>query len=154
MIVITTGLLIDHAEVLSDLVDLFESEWADWYNPRGASARADLTERLERNRLPLGIVAFVDGQLAGTCALTVSSGGLVTERSPWIGGLLVEPNLRRRGVGLALVQRAKVEARRLGFARLHALTAEARELFEHAGWRLAENVDVGGKTHGIYVMAL
>ena len=154
MTVITTGLLIDRAEVLSDLVDLFESEWADWYNPRGASARADLTERLERNRLPLGIVAFVDGQLAGTCALTVSSGGLVTERSPWIGGLLVEPNLRRQGAGLALVERAKVEARRLGFVRLHALTAEARELFEHAGWRLAENVDVGGKTHGIYVAAL
>lgn len=153
MSVITTGLLIDHDAVLSALVDLFESEWADWYNPRGASARADLTERLERNRLPLGIVAFIDGKLAGTCALTASSGGL-TERSPWLGGLLVEPNLRRRGVGLALLERAKVEARRLEFARLHALTSEARALFERAGWRLIENVDVGGKVHGIYVTAL
>lgn len=153
MSLITTGLLIDHAEVLSDLVDLLESEWADWYYPRGASARADLSERLERNGLPLGIVAFIDGQLAGTCALTVSSGGL-TERSPWLGGLLVEPNLRRRGVGLALIERARSEARRLGFARLHALTAEARDLFEQAGWRLAENVEVGGMWHGIYVTAL
>ena len=153
MSIVITGLLIDHDEVLSGLVDLFESQWADWYNPRGASARADLTERLERNRLPLGIVAFVDGTLAGTCALTVSSGGL-TERSPWLGGLLVEPKLRRQGVGLALLERAKVEARRLGFARLHALTAEARELFERAGWRLAENVEVGGVWHGIYVAAL
>lgn len=148
--IITTGLLIDHDEVMSALVDLFESEWADWYNPRGASARADLTERLERNRLPLGIVAFVDGQLAGTCALTAMSGGL-TERSPWLGGLLVEPALRRRGVGLALLERAQIEARRLGFTRLHALTAEARGLFEQAGWRLAENVEVAGKLHGIYV---
>lgn len=153
MSLITTGLLIDHAEVLSDLVDLLESEWADWYNPRGASARADLSERLERNGLPLGIVAFIDGKLAGTCALTVTSGGL-TERSPWLGGLLVEPNLRRRGVGLALIERARSEARRLGFARLHALTAEARHLFERAGWRLAENVEVGGVWHGIYVTAL
>ncbi|CAN7336345.1 GNAT family N-acetyltransferase [Devosia sp. LjRoot3] len=153
MSIVITGLLIDHDEVLSGLVDLFESQWADWYNPRGASARADLTERLERNRLPLGIVAFVDGTLAGTCALTVSSGGL-TERSPWLGGLLVEPKLRRQGVGLALLERAKVEARRLGFARLHALTAEARELFERAGWRLAENVEVCGVWHGIYVTAL
>lgn len=153
MSLITTGLLADHAEVLSDLVDLLESEWADWYNPRGASARADLSERLERHRLPLGIVAFIDGKLAGTCALTVSSGGL-TERSPWLGGLLVEPNLRRRGVGLALIERARSEARRLGFARLHALTAEARDLFEQAGWRLAENVEVGGVSHGIYVTSL
>ncbi|MDV3253185.1 GNAT family N-acetyltransferase [Devosia sp. BK] len=151
--IITTGLLIDHTEAMSALVDLYESEWADWYNPRGASARADLTERLERNRLPLGIVAFADGQLAGTCALTVMSGGL-TERSPWLGGLLVEPALRRHGVGLALLDRAKVEAKRLGFSRLHALTAEARQLFERAGWRLAENVEVGGKLHGIYVAVL
>lgn len=150
---ITTGLLVDHAEVLSDLVDLFETEWADWYNPRGASARADLSERLERNQLPLGIVAFVEGKLAGTCALTVSSGGL-TERSPWLGGLLVEPNLRRQGVGLALLARARAEARRLGFARLHALTAEARDLFVRDGWRLAENVEVGGVWHGIYVTVL
>jgi GNAT superfamily N-acetyltransferase len=153
MSVITTGLLVDDDEVLSDLVDLFESEWTDWYNPRGASARADLAERLERNRLPLGIVAFADGQLAGTCALTLSSGGL-TERSPWLGGLLVKPNLRRQGVGLALVKRAKTEAKRLGFARLHALTAEARELFVRADWRLVENVEVGGVWHGIYVTAV
>jgi GNAT superfamily N-acetyltransferase len=153
MSVITTGLLVDHDEVLSDLVDLFESEWADWYNPRGASARADLSERLERNRLPLGIVAFADALVAGTCALTLSSGGL-TERSPWLGGLLVKPNLRRQGVGLALVERAKTEAKRLGFARLHALTAEARDLFDHAGWRLVENVEVGGVWHGIYVTVL
>ena len=133
MTIITTGLLIDHDAVLSELVDLFETEWADWYNPRGASARADLSERLERNRLPLGIVAFADGALAGTCALTISSGGL-TERSPWLGGLLVEPKLRRRGVGLALLERARLEAKRLGFTRLHALTAEARALFERAGW--------------------
>lgn len=150
---ITTGLLIDHAEVVSDLADLFESEWADWYNPRGASARADLTERLERDRVPLGIVAFLDGRLAGTCALTASSGAL-TERSPWLGGLLVAPNLRRRGVGLALLQRARVEARRLAFSHLHGLTADARDLFERDSWRLAENIEVGGVWHGIYVTAL
>lgn len=147
---ITTGLLVEHAEVVSTLVDLFESEWADWYNPRDASARADLVERMERHRLPLGIVAFADGQVAGTCALTATSGGL-TERSPWLGGLIVEPSLRRRGVGLALLERAKEEARRLGFTRLHALTAGARDLFEQAGWRLIENVEMDGRSHGIYV---
>jgi GNAT superfamily N-acetyltransferase len=150
---ITTGLLVDHEDVVSDLVDLFEREWADWYNPRGASARADLAERMERGRLPLGIVAFADGALAGTCALTASSGGL-TERSPWLGGLLVVPNMRGQGVGLALLERAKAEAQRLGFTRLHALTAEARALFDRAGWRLVENVDIGGVWHGIYATTL
>ncbi|PXA99188.1 hypothetical protein DMC47_04665 [Nostoc sp. 3335mG] len=147
---ITTGLLVDHADAASELVGLMEAEWSDWYNPRGASARADLAERMERNRLPLGLVAFVDGELAGTCALTATSGGL-TERSPWLGGLLVAPRLRRHGVGLALLERARIEARRLGHLRLHALTAEARHLFERAGWQLSENVDLQGDPHGIYV---
>lgn len=148
---ITTALLIDCEDALSGLAALMERQWPDWYNPRGASARGDLSERMERDRLPLGIVAFADGVLAGGCALTSGSGGLVTERSPWIGGLLVDPALRRGGVGLALLARAKVEARRLGHRRLHALTAEARELFERDGWRLAETTSLHGAVHGIYV---
>lgn len=148
---ITTGLLIDHEGGLSELVDLMEAEWPEWYNPRGASARADLSERMERHRLPLGIVGLADGRMAGTCAVTAGSGGLVTERSPWVGGLLVDPALRRRGVGRALLARARLEARRLGHARLHALTAEARELFEQDGWRLVETASLNGVAHGIYV---
>lgn len=93
---ITTDLLIDHDGSFGALSDLMERQWPDWYNARGASARADLSERLSRHRLPLGIIAFCDG--AGTCALTVNSGGLVTERSPWIGGLVVEPDYRKRGM--------------------------------------------------------
>ena len=41
------------------LAALFESEWPDWYNARGASARTDLSERMRRDGLPLGIVALV-----------------------------------------------------------------------------------------------
>ena len=151
---ITTGLLIDQQDCTSALASLLERQWPDWYNPRGASARADLAERMERDRLPLGIVAFADGVLAGTCALTAGSGGLVTERSPWLGGLVVDPDLRRKGVGAALLGRARVEARRLGHARLHALTAGAGALFARQNWRLVERVHLRGVPHAIYVTAL
>jgi hypothetical protein len=88
---IVTALLIDHGETVTPLVDLLEASWPEWYNPRGASARADLAERMQREHLPLGIVAFVDGVLAGTCALAARSGGVVSERGPWLGGLVVDP---------------------------------------------------------------
>ena len=151
---ITTGLLIDHEATVSDLAALLERQWPDWYNPRGASARADLCDRLERNRLPLGILAFADGAVVGTCALTAGSGGLVTERSPWLGGLVVDPVFRRRGVGRALLARAKLEAKRLGHARLHALTAEALDLFDADGWRLLDMVRLNGEAHAVYVITV
>lgn len=150
---VTTALLVEHPEALSPLVDLFEAEWSGWYNAQGASARADLSERARRHGLPLGLVGLVDGAVAGTAALTASSGGLVTERSPWLGGLIVHPDLRRRGVARALLQRGVEEARRMGHARLYALTAEAGPLFDAAGWSRLETVQLNGAAHLVFVIA-
>lgn len=150
---IETGMLIDHEAAIGPLSQLMETAWPGWYNPRGASARADLSDRMERHRLPLGIVAHLDGKYAGTCALTPSSGGLITERSPWVGGLLVSPELRRRGVGSALLYRARAEARRLGHKKLYALTAEANALFEHENWRVVETLPLGDVAHTVYVVS-
>lgn len=148
---IGTALLIDHGETVTPLVDLLEASWPEWYNPRGASARADLAERMQREHLPLGIVAFVDGVLAGTCALAAKSGGMVTERGPWLGGLVVAPEMRGQGVGGALLARTLVEARRLGHERVYALTATAQALFVWEGWRLMETTEVGGEAHAVFV---
>ncbi|GLQ10899.1 hypothetical protein GCM10007913_28310 [Devosia yakushimensis] len=148
---VTTALLIDHEEALGPLVALYETQWPDWYNARGASARADLSERLQRERLPLGIVALIDGMAVGTCALTVTSGGLVTERSPWLGGLMVDPAFRRQGVARLLLARARREARRLGHKRLYALTADAVRLFARAGWIETDVILMSGEPHRIFV---
>jgi len=151
---IETALLIDHRDAIAALTALLEAEWPDWYNARGASTRADLSERMRRDGLPLGIIAIRDADVVGTCALTASSGGLVTERSPWLGGLVVDPRARRQGVASALLARAKVEARRLGYERLHALTAEAVPLFEQQRWTTAEVVQLSGKKHWIFATSI
>ena len=147
---ITTGLLIDHQDAIGPLSAMMQAAWPSWYNAYGASARADLTERIERDQLPVGIVALRFGEIVGTCALTVTSGGLVTERSPWLGGLLVDPAHRRNGVGAALLARARREAGRLGYSHLYALTAEAGKLFLRDGWRLVEVMVVKGEAHEVY----
>ncbi|MBF0680963.1 MAG: GNAT family N-acetyltransferase [Devosia sp.] len=150
---IETALLIDRGDTVTPLVDLLEAVWPEWYNPRGASARADLAERMAREHMPLGIVAFVDGALAGTCALAAKSGGLVTERGPWLGGLVVAPEFRGQGVGAALLARTLVEARRLGHERVYALTATAQALFVREGWRLVETTPVHGEVHAVFVQS-
>ncbi|UXN73789.1 GNAT family N-acetyltransferase [Devosia sp. A8/3-2] len=151
---VTTALLIDHEDAIGTPVALYEAQWPDWYNARSASARADLSERLQRDRLPLGIVALRDGVALGACALTASSGGLVTERSPWIGGSVVDPQARRQGVAALLLERARQEARRLGHGRLYALTADAVQLFERQGWVQTDVILMSGEPHRIFTTSL
>jgi len=149
---ITTGRLFDHDEDIESLARLMQQQWPDWYQDL-RKARRDLQSRLNTSRLPLGLVVFANGLAAGACALTQSSGGLVTDRTPWVGGLLVDPGLRRRGLAAALLARANEEAQLLGHERLYALTATAHELFGSQGWQRIETVELDGQTHAIYCAA-
>jgi predicted GNAT family N-acyltransferase len=77
----------------------------------------------------LHIVAFDDGRLAGTCRLVFD------HRLARLGRLAVEPDLRGRGIGAAVLASAERESRRVHAERirLHAQTA-ARALYERAGF--------------------
>lgn len=149
---ITTGRLIDHAETIEPLARLMQQQWPDWYRDP-AKARGDLVSRLNDADLPLGLVVFANGRAAGACALTPSSGGLVTDYTPWVGGLLVDPAFRRHGLAAALLGRAVDEARLMGYQRLFALTATALELFDSQGWQQIEAVELDGQAHVIYCTA-
>ncbi|BCH28893.1 hypothetical protein MesoLjLc_08230 [Mesorhizobium sp. L-8-10] len=54
--------------------------------------------------------------------------------TPWVGGLWVAPDARRRGVASALVAYAAEKAREQRFRAVHALTAEAEVVFRRLGW--------------------
>jgi predicted GNAT family N-acyltransferase len=75
------------------------------------------------------LVAFDGDRLVGTCRL-VFDDGLAR-----LGRMAVEPELRGRGIGAAVLAEAEREARRAGAhrIRLHAQTA-ARSLYERGGF--------------------
>jgi predicted GNAT family N-acyltransferase len=79
----------------------------------------------------LHIVAFADGRLAGTCRLLFDDG------IARLGRLAVEPGLRGRGIGAAVLEEAERESRQAGATHieLHAQTA-ARTLYERAGFHV------------------
>jgi GNAT superfamily N-acetyltransferase len=64
---------------------------------------------------------------------------------PWLGGLLVLPEWRNRGVGTMLMQRATEEARRLNVPRLYLWTHSAERLYQKLGWQLVERTNYFGK---------
>jgi predicted GNAT family N-acyltransferase len=77
----------------------------------------------------LHVVAYDGGRLVGTCRLVFDHG------IARLGRMAVEPDLRGRGIGAAVLAEAEREARREGAERirLHAQTS-ARSLYERAGF--------------------
>lgn len=76
------------------------------------------------------VIAFEDGALIGTCRL------VVVGEVAMLGRLAVEPSLRRRGVGRAVLEAAEGSARAAGALRvaLHA-QVPVRDFYEHGGYR-------------------
>ncbi len=98
------------------------------------------TEVAQNHRLLL--VAWLDGVLAGTVQLNLDA----QENQPHrveVEKLLVDPALRRRGVGTALVRRAEQAAERLG-RRLMTLDtrgeAAGEALYRRLGWQEAGRI--------------
>jgi predicted GNAT family N-acyltransferase len=93
---------------------------------QGVSLQA---ERDGRDDEALHVVALDRGQVVGTCRLLVADG------VARLGRMAVEPSLRGRGAGLAVLREAEHAAKRAGAGkvRLHAQTA-ALALYERAGY--------------------
>lgn len=73
-------------------------------------------------------VVEVDGEVVACCALHVNWADLAEVRS-----LAVEKRFQRRGLGKALVDACRAEAREMGIARVYALTREPA-FFESLGF--------------------
>src|SRR5947209_11924538 len=94
---------------------------ARWRAEAFAVLGADADEeraRLERfvadQRRQAALVAKYSGLPVGTCLLVPSEIDPNHELSPWLAGLFVVPEQRRRGAGAALVRAIEQEARQRG----------------------------------------
>jgi GNAT superfamily N-acetyltransferase len=92
----------------------------------------------------LALVAKLDGILAGTCLLARSELEPCHPVSPWLAGLYVAPEHRRRGVGRVLVATIEDQARQRGNHRLYLYTVSAIKYYERLGWSTIDQIDWKG----------
>ncbi len=140
----------------------FQAEWRWRYGTwKLDDVQAEVLEGMTLNALPLTLVAFEESaggsgsratapRPVGTVGLRSSSfedlpPEILPPMGPWLGGLYVATQYRRRGLGLALLDRAVSEAAALsarsgGGRQLFAGTATAQALFERAGWTVNRDV--------------
>jgi GNAT superfamily N-acetyltransferase len=133
----------------------FEEEWPAWYGPGGpGNAAHDLLAYSSRDRLPVGLVAFLGDELCGIAVLKAESITSHSHLRPWVAAGLVAPPFRNRGIGSALLAALEQVARDLGYSRIYCGTTAAAGLLRRAAWRFMERTVQDGEDVLIYEKAL
>jgi GNAT superfamily N-acetyltransferase len=147
--VLSVHLLADHPNLISDVGILKWKEWGygdpdpqSWIKVTAAEAGGD--------RLPITLVAIDSaGRALGAVALGAAdpelNDGERGDRSPWLLGLVVRQQDRRRGIGGLLVSKLERLAADLGYRQVWVATGgEAVEFYRQCGWRDAHELRLVG----------
>jgi len=152
---ITIEHLASRPELLPTIQSWFEAEWPGYYGPGGrGNARRDLLTYSNLSTLPVGLVAFFQGQACGFAALKSEPFPSHAHLHPWAGAAYVQPSLRRQGIGRALLVALEGQAAALGHTRAYCASATSASLLQRCGWKLLELVQHEGEEVGVYEKAL
>jgi GNAT superfamily N-acetyltransferase len=143
--------LVDYPDVIPTLVQWFRAQWPDYYAHRTPTVIAqDFYEEANRNGLPVRLVAFADGELAGTVTLRERAFQVFPEYHPGLGGLFVEEQYRGCGIGTELVKAGMKVAREQGYQTIYTTTVTASSILEHLGWKWLRNISHENEHVGLY----
>ena len=138
---ITVGFLADHLDSIPTLTGWFRAQWPDYYADWSQEEmEQDFLEDTSKDRLPIRLVAFESGKLAGTIVLRESSSESSPEFKPELGGLYVVESHRGHGIGTELVCSGMKLALDQGYERVHATTVKAADILERLGWEYIKTV--------------
>lgn len=138
---ITIAFLADHLETIPTLTSWFRAQWPAYYASRTpVDIAQDFHAEANRTELPLRLVAFANGELAGTITLREQATWTLPEYQPGLGGLLVMARHRGQGIGTELVKVGMNIARDQGYTAVYATTVNARGILKRLGWQLIEEI--------------
>lgn len=137
----------EHLELVSTIARWHWDEWGH-HDPAGSleSWTAALAQRTNAAGIPTTFVALENNAPIGSTCLVEHD--MLTRRdlTPWLAGVFVLPEHRRRGVGSALVTHAVEKAAAFGIERLFLYTNGAEPLYAKLGWREREHEFYEGRT--------
>ena len=133
----------DHQEVIPVLAVWIYDEWSYLYP--GITLRdieGFLRERVNKQSLPLTLVALDSGEPVGTVSLKPFEMETRTDLTPWVVSLYVAKPWRRRRIGSALMKTIEQKAASLDFRKLFLFVADnalAGLFYAKLGWVIREN---------------
>jgi GNAT superfamily N-acetyltransferase len=131
--------LADHPAFIPELARF---HFAEWSCLRPGEPLEGRTQRLRAScghgSIPTVLVAFDGAILLGSAMLTAHDMDTRMDFSPWLAGVFVVTEHRRKGIGSALVGRIVEGAKALGVPRLYLYTPKAERLYASLGWNVLE----------------
>lgn len=132
--------LADRPELLPELSRLQHAEWGRFNSGRTLDERIANLQRCSLGRtVPTTVIATQDGILLGSAMLVDHDMSTRPDISPWLAGVLVKPEFRRRGIATRLIERIEQEATSFGIPTLHLYTDTASRFYAKRGWSWVED---------------
>ena len=97
------------------------------------------------------LVVRIDDIPVGTCLLVRHELESAHELTPWLAGLVVDPDHRNKGIGRALVAAIEAHAASIGVEKLYLYTWQARDFYAGLGWAVVDLFEQDG--HPMLLMA-
>jgi N-acetylglutamate synthase-like GNAT family acetyltransferase len=135
----TIEYLADHPGALPTLAQWQHLEWGR-FRPEDPieKRRARLRASMNRDLVPLTVVALDDEKVLGSASLVLHDMETRMELTPWLAGVFVGEPYRRKGIGAELVRRIMVEAGKLDIPLLYLYTVHSERFYAALGWVLLE----------------
>jgi predicted N-acetyltransferase YhbS len=137
--------LADRLEFTETLASWHRREWGRYRPDETLEMRvAKLRSRSNRREIPTAFVATNGDTLLGSAMLVEHDMDTKLQWSPWLAGVVVSPEHRRRGIGAALVDRVVAEARDLGVPVIYLFTFSTEKYYAKLGWHFIESTQYLG----------
>jgi predicted N-acetyltransferase YhbS len=127
--------LVEHPEYIPQLAQWLFEQWNAILDEQTPGARIKkLNAHLNREKLPIAWVAHANEQVLGTAAFRLHDLEGREDLTPWLGGVFVGPQFRRRGIGETLCATVEDAARSRGIQTLYLFTLDKQAWYERLGW--------------------
>lgn len=128
--------LADHPEFIPPLAQQTLEHYRDILRDETFETRCGkLRSHMNKDALPLALVAFADAELLGMGALREHDLPGHEDLTPWLAAMFVPRQYRRRGIGSALCRTLEEKAWSMGFVALYLFTLDQQRLYQGLGWQ-------------------
>src|SRR5689334_21810214 len=141
---VTIALLADHEHLIPALGELCWREWGHPPEPTDLSWWIETTRgEAGRDQLPMTWVALDgDGAALGRVGLGEFDIEERRDRSPWVLGMIVQPDRRGSGIGSLLMAQLEAWAANVGYTQAWVATGDqAIDFYRKCGWELSETIE-------------